>query len=150
MKLFWVGGTGSEAFGNSYFGDGSGSIFLDNVQCSGSETSLLQCPSNTIGNNNCDHFTDAGVRCGGIYVTQPHIGVVSTAMYKTVCNNLLFYPVYIGPCYDGEVRLEGANYDNEGRVQICYGNTWGTVCDSNWGSPEAMVVCSSLGFLADG
>ena len=93
MKLFWVGGTGSEAFGNSYFGDGSGSIFLDNVQCSGSETSLLQCPSNTIGNNNCDHFTDAGVRCGGIYFTQPHTGAGSTAVYKTVRNNLLFSTV---------------------------------------------------------
>ena len=58
--------------------------------------------------------------------------------------------MHIGPCDDSEVRLEGANYDNEGRVQICYGNMWGTVCDSNWGSTEAMVVCSSLGFPADG
>ena len=57
---------------------------------------------------------------------------------------------YIGPCADGEVRLEGANYDNEGRVQICFNNTWGTVCDSTWGINEASVVCDQLGFLQSG
>ena len=55
-----------------------------------------------------------------------------------------------GPCRDGELRLEGANYDSEGRVQICFNNTWGTVCDSNWGISEATVVCRQLNFSTDG
>ena len=58
--------------------------------------------------------------------------------------------IYIGPCTNGEIRLEGANYDNEGRVQICFNNVWGTVCDSTWGLDEASVVCRQLGFPADG
>ena len=58
--------------------------------------------------------------------------------------------ICVGPCYDGEIRLEGANYDHEGRVQICYDNTWGTVCDVNWGINEATVVCTQLGFLSTG
>ena len=37
--------------------------------------------------------------------------------------------------------------DNEGRVQICYNNEWGTVCNTGWGQEEAMVVCRQLGFL---
>ena len=56
---------GAEAFRFSYFGAGTGPIFLDNVQCTGSEASLLECPSNPIGNENCNHNTDAGVRCPG-------------------------------------------------------------------------------------
>ena len=55
-----------------------------------------------------------------------------------------------GPCSDGEIRLEGANFNTEGRVQICFNNTWGTVCDSSWGVEEAVVVCRQLGFSDTG
>ena len=45
------------------FGGGDGPIHLDEVQCTGSESSVLQCPQNEIGNHNCTHLEDAGVRC---------------------------------------------------------------------------------------
>ena len=53
---------------NSYYGSGSEnqSIFLDNVICQGTESSLLDCVTNPIGEHNCDHSEDAGVRCEGI------------------------------------------------------------------------------------
>ena len=49
----------------SYFGPGTGPTFLDNVQCSGTETNILSCPSNAIRQENCNHAADAGVRCPG-------------------------------------------------------------------------------------
>ena len=42
---------------------GSGSIWLDEVSCIGSESQLLECPHNRIGNHNCYHSEDASVRC---------------------------------------------------------------------------------------
>uniref|UniRef100_A0A3B1K7H2 SRCR domain-containing protein n=1 Tax=Astyanax mexicanus TaxID=7994 RepID=A0A3B1K7H2_ASTMX len=50
---------------SSRFGPGSGSIYLDDVVCSGSERSLTKCSHRGIGVNNCDHSKDAGVVCSG-------------------------------------------------------------------------------------
>jgi len=44
----------------------SSEIFLDNVQCAGHETSLLNCRRNAIGEHNCGPLDGAGVRCVGI------------------------------------------------------------------------------------
>ena len=45
------------------FAAGTGSIFLDDVQCSGSELRLIDCSHSGIGTQSCLHSQDAGVRC---------------------------------------------------------------------------------------
>ena len=47
------------------FGEGSGQIWMDNVNCTGLESSLIECPQNILGSHNCGHSEDAGVRCQG-------------------------------------------------------------------------------------
>jgi len=69
--------TGATATRNAFFGRGSGGIFLDNVGCRGTETSLLNCSNSGIGYHNCRHSDDAGVRCLG----NEYLSVVSS----TVC-----------------------------------------------------------------
>ena len=49
-------------------------------------------------------------------------------------------------CFDGDIRLVGGSKDNEGNVQICYNNAWGSVCDESWESSDSNVVCRQLGF----
>ena len=57
---------------------------------------------------------------------------------------------FAAPCTDGQLRLVGGNVDNEGRVEICLNNEWGTICDDNWNTNDAEVVCSVLGFVYTG
>ena len=49
----------------SHFGQGNGTILLDDVQCTGEESSIDKCFHAGWGENNCNHEEDAGVICSG-------------------------------------------------------------------------------------
>ena len=52
---------GASALSGAFYGAGSGSIFMDEVACTGTEARLPSCTH--ITNHNCGHGEDASVRC---------------------------------------------------------------------------------------
>ena len=46
----------------------------------------------------------------------------------------------------GEIRLRDGTTSLEGRVEICYNNVWGAVCENSWSTNDAIVTCRQLGF----
>ena len=48
---------------SAYFGQGSGKIWLDDVNCLGNESSIKRCSHNGWNINNCGHSKDASVIC---------------------------------------------------------------------------------------
>lgn len=53
-------------------------------------------------------------------------------------------------CTTGAIRLAGGSNSNEGRVEVCSNNAWGTVCDDFWSVVDAAVACRQLGFSPNG
>ena len=49
-------------------------------------------------------------------------------------------------CENGDVRLLGGGFDNEGTVEVCLDNLWGLVSDEGWTDLDAKVVCNQLGY----
>ena len=54
-----------DAYKSARYGQGTGPIWLDDVDCSGSETSLLLCPHSWMDDYNCGHHEDVSVQCRG-------------------------------------------------------------------------------------
>ena len=59
--------TGAGAVDASVFGSGVGPIYLNQLNCNGSESSLVDCPLPSFGlfSRFCSHANDAGVICRG-------------------------------------------------------------------------------------
>ncbi|KAM9847030.1 scavenger receptor cysteine-rich domain-containing group B protein [Aulostomus maculatus] len=119
---------------SSQFGQGSGLILLDNVDCKGSETDLSECSSLGWGIHNCYHYEDVAVTCRELSM----VGAKALGDFTTPSRKNAGFG-------DGPIRLVGGTNSCQGRVEVFYQGNWGTVCDDDWDSNDAEVVCQQIG-----
>lgn len=56
--------TALETYRHSFFGEGSGFIWSNELQCIGNESFLSECKQDETRDPVCNHRQDVGVRCG--------------------------------------------------------------------------------------
>ena len=118
------------------------------MQCGTGDGSILECFSSPLLSYNCTQNDLAGVRCEGLEVTlHKNILLLSHFSSWPSVSSLI---TFTAPCNDGDIRLAGGNVSNEGRVEVCLGNTWATVCDDGWANNDASVACGQLGYQTQG
>ena len=132
------------------FTNGVGQIWLDNVNCAGTETRLIDCPANALGTHNCVHGEDAGVTCQPIELSVYNL-------WPLHCLDKFFFSLLVSSildifadCTANSIRLVDGITNMTGRLEICHNGIWGTVCDDFFTQPSANVVCRQLGFRPSG
>lgn len=81
----------SETFCCARYGLGSGPIWLDNVNCTGSEERIEDCTHNGWGTSNCGHDEDVSVSCLPSNGTVLLMSVGCMLMYMYIRHYLFFY-----------------------------------------------------------
>ncbi|NWS50376.1 DMBT1 protein, partial [Probosciger aterrimus] len=109
-------GRALSAPGRGQFGRGDGIIWMDETNCTGTETALSSCPARPWGTGNCYHGEDAGVVCSDALIPEPP-----------------------------SIRLANGSHRCAGRVELLHGERWGAVCAQGWDQRDAEVVCRELG-----
>jgi len=72
---------------SAHFGQGSGDILLDDVQCLGTESALENCPHNGWNSHNCGHSEDASVICLSMYDYDISVGLSLTCVIASLCDS---------------------------------------------------------------
>ena len=103
--------------------------------CTGIESVIWNCSH--VETNNCLDNNDAGVICQ----SKQDIGTIMDAYILCIAG-------YIEPvdCVSGDVRLINGTSKSQGRLEVCIGNVWGTVCGRSWDTYDSQVVCKQLGY----
>ncbi|XP_014048050.1 uncharacterized protein isoform X3 [Salmo salar] len=86
-------GSAMSSPGSAHFGQGSGQIWMDDITCLGSESTLTQCSHTTT--HNCKHGEDAGVVCSGVQVRlvngsglcSGRVEIYYNGQWGTVCDD---------------------------------------------------------------
>jgi len=162
FHLFIIGAIPIDDYGQRFSNFLLFTVIASGVNCTGLEQTIQECLTSTTALSCSRNY--AGVVCQGrgfqcmkiiltlILISQQlRVGVIDKMQL------VFFLSIYTGndtvpsSCTDGELRLVNGSAPNEGRVEICFNNAWGTVCSrSGISNGTVIAACRTLGFAPIG
>ncbi|XP_064200259.1 lysyl oxidase homolog 3A-like isoform X6 [Anguilla rostrata] len=139
-QMGFVGATGWRH--SAKYGPGTGKIWLDNVQCSGTEKSIEFCQSRGWGNSDCTHDEDAGVICKDERLP----GFIESNIIEMQVDENRLEEIRLRPLLDGTAKRLPIT---EGIVEVKYKEGWAQICDVGWTSKNSRVICGMMGFPSE-
>ncbi|KAK3690830.1 hypothetical protein RRG08_021530 [Elysia crispata] len=140
------------------FGQGSGPVWMDNVQCMGDEESLVKCPNSGLGMHDCDHSKDAGVQCFTSLQTTEAVQLstwpptstttISTKTVMTMTTRKTTSKPQISK--PSVLQLVGGQDEHMGNIALTVNGIRYQVCDGNWDNHGANLVCRALDYSLGG
>ncbi|KAI0989689.1 hypothetical protein GJ496_004295 [Pomphorhynchus laevis] len=137
-------------FKNSKFPKLADKIWIDGLNCVGTENRLQDCLHAPWGVNDCNPSRVAGVRCTHeIHRTMRDLitnemGIVLDQS-KTSSREIAVYSEQV-KFTNFKIKLVGGRHRNEGRVMIkLNGGEWGNVCGLGFSLFEANQICKYMG-----
>ncbi|XP_027715901.1 soluble scavenger receptor cysteine-rich domain-containing protein SSC5D isoform X2 [Vombatus ursinus] len=154
----------------AFFGEGTGPVWLSELDCRGSESRLSLCRHRGWKAHICSHEEDAGLVCVGQRATNsrpdstepldwelwsegsptsPAGNPTSSPQEAPRLPKLpkaTRAPLLTSNAFRQEhLRLAGGPHGCAGRLEVRHGGRWGTVCDDGWDLRDAAVACRELG-----
>ncbi|XP_042309050.1 deleted in malignant brain tumors 1 protein-like [Sceloporus undulatus] len=78
-------GKASKALKGTHYGQGSGPIWLESVNCTGDEATLKECQKTAWGEHSCSHSQDANVECSAV----ESVAFIETSIHLVVAGLVL-------------------------------------------------------------
>uniref|UniRef100_A0A673NPL7 Soluble scavenger receptor cysteine-rich domain-containing protein SSC5D n=1 Tax=Sinocyclocheilus rhinocerous TaxID=307959 RepID=A0A673NPL7_9TELE len=144
-------GNATEVKSAAYFGQGSGPVWMNNVSCNGTESTLKNCVLSGRVRQNCSHEKDAGVICGpklrlqnGSSSCSGRVEVLHNGIWGTVCDDGWDLTDAAVVC-----REMGCGDAIEARKGAFFGNGSGPIWMNNvncYGNEQTLKRCRSPGW----
>ncbi|XP_053387279.1 deleted in malignant brain tumors 1 protein-like [Mercenaria mercenaria] len=155
-------------FNTAIYGKGTGPILTREMNCYAEKNTINSCTLYAPYRSGSSHLYDLSIACTpcglpDIYNGYPeafngteltvtcHTGFYPNQIKMKCQNNNSWSeeqrctPLHVFPLNISDIQLKNGYRPSEGRVEILVNGTWGTICDTNFDSADATVICKMFG-----
>ena len=117
--------------------------------CTGLENSLAECNLTAINDPMADCRDNNCLNNGNDERHHAQL-ICRQGITNTCTQNCMHFITCTADCSKSEIRLVNGTSYREGRVEVCVGGRWGTVCGEGWTNEDAGHVCEYFGYPSEG